>query len=112
MGDQPDSSGSRPKSILKQRAQGDKMVPTAEYKETTTTVAFDDVVRNLETGETEPLSTKSRSEYLSTVRQRVGASLIDMFRAREQAAKALEAATESLDNKAKESSGETTDDEV
>ncbi|KAI0380987.1 hypothetical protein F5Y04DRAFT_289189 [Hypomontagnella monticulosa] len=81
----------RPKSILKQNSWDEKKTAppaattTTADKETNMAVAFDAIARNLETGETVPQSTKSRTEYLEEVRRRRGANLIDIFRAKEKA---------------------------
>ncbi|KAI1374947.1 hypothetical protein F4677DRAFT_148712 [Hypoxylon crocopeplum] len=85
-----------PKGILKILGQT-KMRPTMEKdrKRTTAAVAFDDVVRDMETGERVLPSTRLRAEYVKAVEQRRGSSLIDLFRAMEMG-KYLHTATSSV----------------
>ncbi|OTB07952.1 hypothetical protein M426DRAFT_317456 [Hypoxylon sp. CI-4A] len=69
-------------------------------------ITFDEVVaRDAETGEEVPPSGRTRDEWVRSVRRRNGASLIDVFRAKEMAKKSLDDVTKSLAGETAEKSG-------
>ncbi|KAI2626447.1 hypothetical protein GGR54DRAFT_591016 [Hypoxylon sp. NC1633] len=75
-----------PKSILRASSENENMSSVDKTNGTnytaTATVAFDEVARDIETGERVWPSTRSHAEYMESVIQRRGYTLIDVFRAR------------------------------
>ncbi|KAI1417475.1 hypothetical protein F5Y13DRAFT_58765 [Hypoxylon sp. FL1857] len=90
-----------PKGILRQRADVNKTAPKMRAKKASV-VAFADMLGGDLAGTLVPEKTRSRDDWLWSVNKRRGASMIELFRAKELAEKSLGDATKSAEGKYEE----------